>query len=54
MKNLIIAVRSAGAGLEDVPSTPVLAVSSNQSDLADAEAVVREALRKRDAPSTLR
>ena len=53
-EDVIVALRAARAGLEDVLSTRVLAASSIQSDPADAEAVVFEAFGKNDAPRTLR
>ena len=53
MENLVIALRAAGARLEDVLSTRVLVASSNQSDLVDAWEVIREAFGEHDVPSTL-
>jgi enamine deaminase RidA (YjgF/YER057c/UK114 family) len=53
MESLVIALRAAGAQLDDVLSTRVLVASSKQSDLVDAWTVVRGAFGKHDAPSTL-
>ena len=53
MENLVIALKAAGAQLDDVLSTRVLVASSNQSDLNKAWALVREAFGTHDVPSTL-
>lgn len=53
MENLAIALKAAGAQLDDVLSTRVLVASSNQSDLVDAWTVIREAFGVHDVPSTL-
>jgi enamine deaminase RidA (YjgF/YER057c/UK114 family) len=53
MENLRIALKAAGAQLDDVVNTRVLVASSRQSDLVDAWAVVRETFGQHDAPSTL-
>ena len=53
MENLVLALKAAGARLEDVLSTRVLVASSNRSDLVEAWAVVREAFGTHDVPSTL-
>jgi enamine deaminase RidA (YjgF/YER057c/UK114 family) len=53
MENLAIALKAAGAQLDDVLSTRVLVASSNQSDLVEAWAVIRAAFHGHDVPSTL-
>ena len=53
IENLLIALRAAGAELDNVLSTRILVVSSSQSDLVEAWNVIREAFGDHDAPSTL-
>ena len=53
MENLALALKAAGAQIEDVLSTRVLVASSKQSDLVDAWTVVRKAFGEHDVPSTL-
>ncbi|WP_198413589.1 MULTISPECIES: RidA family protein [unclassified Cryobacterium] len=53
MENLALALKAAGAQLENVLSTRVLVASSNQSDLVEAWTVIREAFGEHDVPSTL-
>lgn len=53
MVNLDLALKAAGAQLDDVLSTRVLVASSKQSDLVEAWTVIREAFGGHDAPSTL-
>ncbi|MCQ1946751.1 RidA family protein [Arthrobacter sp. zg-Y1116] len=53
MANLELALKAAGATLEDVLSTRVLVASSAQADLVTAWEVVRDAFGSHDAPSTL-
>lgn len=53
MENLQLALKAAGASLEDVLSTRVLVASSSQADLVTAWEVVRDAFGSHDAPSTL-
>ncbi|PPG33426.1 RidA family protein [Pseudoclavibacter sp. RFBB5] len=53
VENLRIALREAGARLEDVASTRVLVASSSQADLVTAWEVVRDAFGDHDVPSTL-
>ena len=53
MENLRIALKAAGAQLDDVVNTRVLVASSRQKDLVDAWTVVREAFGQHDVPSTL-
>ena len=54
LENVDVALRAASAELEGVLSTRVLAASSIQIDLLDAEAAVLEAFGKNDAPRRLR
>jgi enamine deaminase RidA (YjgF/YER057c/UK114 family) len=53
MENLGLALKAAGAGLDDILSTRILVASSNQSDLVAAWTVIREAFGDHDASSTL-
>jgi enamine deaminase RidA (YjgF/YER057c/UK114 family) len=53
MENLALALKAAGAQLENVLSTRVLVASSKQSDLVEAWTVIREAFGEHDVPSTL-
>lgn len=53
IENLALALKAAGAQLENVLSTRVLVASSNQSDLVEAWTVIREAFGEHDVPSTL-
>ena len=53
MGNLRIALRDAGAALEDVVSTRVLVASSDRTHLVQAWDVVRATFGDHDAPSTL-
>lgn len=53
MENLVLALKAAGAQLENVLSTRVLVASSKQSDLVDSWTVIREAFGEHDVPSTL-
>ncbi|MCC9174900.1 RidA family protein [Arthrobacter sp. zg-Y179] len=53
MENLELALKAAGAALEDVLSTRVLVASSSQADLVTAWEIVRDAFGSHDAPSTL-
>jgi len=53
MENLGLALKAAGAQLDDVLSTRVLVASSKQSDLVEAWTVIREAFGGHDVPSTL-
>ncbi|MBF6326985.1 RidA family protein [Nocardia transvalensis] len=53
VENLRIALREAGAELENVISTRVLVASSRQEDLITAWEVVRDTFGEHDAPSTL-
>lgn len=53
VRNLLVALRDAGAGLTDVVSTRVLVATTRQADLVTAWEVVREAFGDHDVPSTL-
>ncbi|KIA62191.1 MULTISPECIES: RidA family protein [Nocardia] len=53
IENLKIALREAGAELENVINTRVLVASSRQGDLVTAWEVVRDAFAEHDVPSTL-
>ena len=53
VENLRVALKDAGAALEDVLSTRVLVASSRQEDLVKAWEVVRDAFGAHDVPSTL-
>jgi enamine deaminase RidA (YjgF/YER057c/UK114 family) len=53
MQNLRIALRAAGADLEDVLKTTVYVASADQADLVTAWDVVRRHFGVHDAPSTL-
>lgn len=53
VQNMQIALREAGATLEDVLSTRVLVASARQADLVGAWEVVRDAFGSHDVPSTL-
>ena len=53
IENMTIALAEAGADLNDVISTRVLVASTQQSDLAIAWDVVRDAFGEHDVPSTL-
>ncbi|ASD21412.1 RidA family protein [Cryobacterium zongtaii] len=53
MENLVVALKAAGAELDNVVSTRVLVASSNRNDLVAAWEVVRAAFGRHDAPSTL-
>ncbi|MFC7330861.1 RidA family protein [Marinactinospora rubrisoli] len=53
MRNLIAALRGAGAALTDVVKTTVYVASSEQADLVAAWDVVRAHFGDHDAPSTL-
>lgn len=53
IENLIIALREAGAGLDDVISTRVLVASTRRSDLVSTWRVIRDAFGDHDVPSTL-
>jgi enamine deaminase RidA (YjgF/YER057c/UK114 family) len=51
--NMKTALGAAGASIEDVVSTRVLVVSTQQADLVAAWEVVRDAFGHHDVPSTL-
>ncbi|MBB6348709.1 enamine deaminase RidA (YjgF/YER057c/UK114 family) [Nonomuraea muscovyensis] len=53
MRNLVTALRSAGAELTDVAKTTVYVASSRQKDLGEAWRVYREYMGDHDVPSTL-
>ncbi|WP_280464902.1 RidA family protein [Nocardia brasiliensis] len=53
IENLKIALREAGAELENVINTRVLVASARQEDLVTAWEVVRDAFAAHDVPSTL-
>ncbi|MEV4953388.1 RidA family protein [Paenarthrobacter nitroguajacolicus] len=53
IENMLLALESAGAGIQDVVSTRVLVASTQQADLVAAWEVVRAALGDHDVPSTL-
>lgn len=53
MENLRIALRDAGAGLDDVLKTTVYVASADRADLVKAWNVVRRHFGNHDAPSTL-
>ncbi|MGV0834621.1 RidA family protein [Mycolicibacterium thermoresistibile] len=53
VENMQIALRAAGATIEDVLSTRVLVASARQADLVSAWEVVRDAFGSHDVPSTL-
>jgi enamine deaminase RidA (YjgF/YER057c/UK114 family) len=53
VENMLVALRAAGAELEDVLNTRVLVATTRQADLVAAWEVVRAAFGAHDAPSTL-
>lgn len=53
IENMRIALKAAGASIEDVISTRVLVASSRRADLVAAWEVVRDAFDEHDVPSTL-
>ncbi|WP_243061819.1 RidA family protein [Humibacter sp. RRB41] len=53
LENLTLALKAAGASLDDVISTRVLVASSKQEDLGAAWAVVHDTFGEHDVPSTL-
>jgi len=53
MHNLRLALRAAGAGLDDVLKTTVYVASAERADLVTAWEVVRRHFGSHDAPSTL-
>jgi enamine deaminase RidA (YjgF/YER057c/UK114 family) len=53
MLNLLVALRDAGADLDDVLKTTVYVATQRQEDLLAAWEVVSRHFRKHDAPSTL-
>jgi enamine deaminase RidA (YjgF/YER057c/UK114 family) len=53
LANLVVALRDAGATLEDVISTRVLVATARQRDLVAAWEVVRDTFGDHDVPSTL-
>ena len=53
MRNLVTALRGAGAELTDVVKTSVYVASDRQQDLVEAWEVVRSYMGDHDAPSTL-
>ncbi|MFJ7629162.1 RidA family protein [Streptomyces sp. NPDC097595] len=53
VENMEVALRAAGASLQDVISTRVLVASSRQADLVTAWQVVRDTFGDHDVPSTL-
>ncbi|BDZ49336.1 enamine deaminase RidA [Frondihabitans sucicola] len=53
LENMLVALREAGAGIEDVLSTRVLVASTDRADLGAAWEVVRDAFGDHDVPSTL-
>jgi enamine deaminase RidA (YjgF/YER057c/UK114 family) len=53
MANLRIALRAAGAGLDDVLKTTVYVATTRREDLVTAWDVVRRHFGEHDAPSTL-
>lgn len=53
LENMVVALREAGAGLDDVISTRVLVASSDRADLRTAWEVVRTTFGDHDVPSTL-
>ncbi|MGP3962141.1 RidA family protein [Nonomuraea sp. 3N208] len=53
MRNLVTALRGAGASLTDIVKTTVYVASSRQADLVTAWKVYREYMGAHDAPSTL-
>ncbi|MDJ1130980.1 RidA family protein [Streptomyces iconiensis] len=53
VENMRVALKEAGASLEDLISTRVLVASSRQEDLVTAWEVYRDALGTHEVPSTL-
>ncbi|WP_017580243.1 RidA family protein [Nocardiopsis valliformis] len=53
MRNLVTALRGAGAELSDIVKTTVYVASTRQEDLVKAWEVVRSHMGEHDAPSTL-
>ena len=53
IENMRVALKAAGAGIQDVVSTRVLVASTQQADLVAAWEVVRAAFGDHDVPSTL-
>jgi len=53
LENVTLALKAAGASLDDVISTRVLVASSKQEDLGAAWAVVHDTFGEHDVPSTL-
>ncbi|MEU7004233.1 RidA family protein [Nonomuraea sp. NPDC046570] len=53
MRNLVVALDSAGASLTDIVKTTVYVASSNQADLVEAWTVYKSYMGDHDAPSTL-
>ncbi|MFI7635068.1 RidA family protein [Nonomuraea sp. NPDC049400] len=53
MRNLVTALRGAGASLTDVVKTTVYVASTEQADLGAAWKVYREYMGEHDVPSTL-
>jgi enamine deaminase RidA (YjgF/YER057c/UK114 family) len=53
MVNLLVALRDAGAGLDDVLKTTVYVATQRQEDLLAAWEVVSRHFARHDAPSTL-
>ncbi|ROQ41555.1 enamine deaminase RidA (YjgF/YER057c/UK114 family) [Frondihabitans sp. PhB188] len=53
LENMVVALREAGAGIDDVISTRVLVASSDRADLRTAWEVVRTTFGDHDVPSTL-
>ncbi|MDO5743441.1 MAG: Rid family hydrolase [Micrococcaceae bacterium] len=53
IENMVLALRAAGARIQDVISTRVLVASSDQADLVRAWEVVRDAFAEHNVPSTL-
>lgn len=53
VENMCVALKDAGAGIEDVISSRVLVASADRANLVAAWNVVRTAFGDHDAPSTL-
>jgi enamine deaminase RidA (YjgF/YER057c/UK114 family) len=53
LDNLLVVLRAAGCGLEDVVKTTVYVASSDRADLVAAWAVVEDCFRTGGPPSTL-
>lgn len=53
LNNMEVALREAGAGLEDIIYTRVLVATTSQGDLVKAWDVIHDTFRSHEAPSTL-